>query len=401
MTKNTFRLLLTVLGLSSIFSLPDLYFLPGFAGEFLYAKILGDEFVPKSCSSVGVPINEPFLVYTNVTLALHSSECLADILRLNYDSSRSPAFLPLPGIEISVNNFGGMSGVCPVYWPFFHQLEKWGYKIGKNAFGTPYDFRYSTAEGLSYVGFINELKTLIEKSFRLRSSKAFLLGHSNGGPTIYTFLDQMPLEWKKKYLAGIITLSGNLLGQMNAYSGFFYSSNQATQSMATSWEATYTSAPWGEYEGLSEVKDFIVTYNGTDQEKHYSPQLTDMQSLFESVNHPDWKEKLTFLYPSMDRTKAPEGVDVYCLYGTEVDTNYAYVFEKSISDSDPLLKISMKGDGNQDIIDNEFCNIWKEDIVNRQGMKFESKGFPGVHHMQMVTDENVLNEVYRIIQLYP
>lgn len=393
------RILLCISLVAQSFSLPDVYFLPGFMGNFLFATLKNVEYLPSSCNNADIPTNETFLIYPNVSLTARHPACLADLLQLQYDPSKEPSFSSTPGVEISVKNFGGISGIIPVYLPFFTQLKEWGYKFDKSAFGVPYDFRFSTAEGLASTGLFSDLKNLIEKNSRLRSTKAFLIGHSNGGPTIYSFLASMTLDWKKTYLAGVINLSGNLLGQMNAYAAFFHPVSKDMQRMETSWEATYTSAPWGDYEGLAEVKDFIVTYNGTDQETQYSPRLADMQKLFNSIDRSDWTEKLTRLYPSMDRSKAPEGLDVFCLFGTEVDTTYAYVFERSIQDDDPVSKISMKGDGNQDIIDNEFCKVWETDVVSSQRV-FEAKGFPGVHHMQMCSNEGVLEEVHRILLSY-
>ena len=53
------------------------------------------------------------------------------------------------------------------------------------------------------------------------SNRFIIIGHSNGGPTAYTFLDSMTDSWKEKYIAGFVSLSGNFLGQMNGFSAFF------------------------------------------------------------------------------------------------------------------------------------------------------------------------------------
>jgi hypothetical protein len=394
-------LLLFTLLLEAIDALPDVYFLPGLAGSFLFATVKDKSYLPATCELANIPINERFVIYTNVTLTAHNPECVASLLAMNFNESNTPAFTGIEGIEISTGEFGGPSGIMPVYLPYFEQLKAWGYKLGINAFGIPYDFRYSSAESLTAIGFIDNLKTLIERSYKLRHEKAFLMGHSNGGPTIYTFLSLMSKQWKGKYLGGMITLSGNLLGQLNAFSCFFHTNRLDSQAMSTSWEATYTSTPWGNYQGLSEIKDFIITYNGNDEkETHYSSSLSDMQSLFSSVNRTDWSTKLTSLYPEMNRSTPPEGVDIYCLYGSEVDTSFSYVFDGSISENDPIASLKMNGDGNQDSIDNEFCLSWKDQVINKQKKVFQSKAYPGVHHMQMCTNDEVLNDIYQILKKY-
>eukprot|EP01040_Poterioochromonas_malhamensis_P008003 gene8003-8650_t len=386
--------------LNCISSLPNVYFLPGFSGNFLSAKVNSTDFLPLHCQNVALPINESFIIYPNATL---NRRCLSDLLYLNFDPSDS-SFRAPEGVTIETPFFGREIGLRSNYYSFFKQLESWGYEVGKTLFGIPYDFRFGSDRALRQIGFTDSLKQLIERNYRLNGGKAILIGHSNGGPTIYAFLQSMPRAWKEKYMGGMITLSGNLLGQMNAFISFFAteSPNEVLlQRTVTTWEATYTSTPWGNYHGLDEVKDFIVTYSGdAEKEAHYSPHLEDMQRLFTSVSHSDWSEILGAVYPSMDRSNAPEAVDVYCLYGSALETDYAYVFDKSITDNAPIETLRMEGDGNQEIIDNEFCNTWKDAVINKEKKSFESIAFPGVDHMQMYTDDNVLQEVQRILQLY-
>jgi hypothetical protein len=383
-------------------SLPDVYFLPGYGGNSLYATVHGEEYLPASCADAGIPLNRPIQVWYNSTLMDSYPSCLADLLSQTFDAERSPAFSFMPGVSVTTVDFGGIASIDQGNYPFFEHLKKWGYTIGVNAFGIPYDFRFSTVEAFTAIGFIDQFKKLVEENYEKSGgkTKGVILGHSNGGPTIYSLLLGLSKEWKEKYLSGIITLSGNMLGQLNCYGSYFYTTNSQYQRMETSWEASYCSAPWGDYEGYSELTDFIVTYSGTDQEKQYSPRLTDMQSLFQSVNRSDWATKLGYLYPSMNRSPAPEGVDVYCLYGSQLPTSYAFVFSESISDGYATQVKQMNGDDNQEITDNEFCKNWKNDLINAHGRQFESKEFPGVHHMEMVSDEKVMDEIWRILQTY-
>eukprot|EP01040_Poterioochromonas_malhamensis_P014806 gene14806-16457_t len=292
--------------LNCISSLPNVYFLPGYSGNFLSAKVNSTDFLPLHCQNVALPINESFIIYPNATL---NRRCLSDLLYLNFDPSDS-SFRAPEGVTIETPFFGREIGLRSNYYSFFKQLESWGYEVGKTLFGIPYDFRFGSDRALRQIGFTDSLKQLIERNYRLNGGKAILIGHSNGGPTIYAFLQSMPRAWKEKYMGGMITLSGNLLGQMNAFISFFAteSPNEVLlQRTVTTWEATYTSTPWGNYHGLDEVKDFIVTYSGdAEKEAHYSPHLEDMQRLFTSVSHSDWSEILGAVYPSMDRSNAPE-----------------------------------------------------------------------------------------------
>ncbi len=59
----------------------------------------------------------------------------------------------------------------------------------------------------------------------------------------------------------------------------------------------------------------------------------------------------------------------------------------------------MNGDGNQDIIDNTFCETWRIEIVQNRHI-FESESFSGVRHMGMYLNDDVLKVIYDIIQKY-
>lgn len=388
-----------------IHSLPDVYFLPGYGGSSLYATVTADEYLPSTCNGAGIPINQPIMVWWNETLMDHYPECLADILQQSFRRIGAEDFVfeDTKGIKITTYDFGGVGGLDANTKPFFDHLVSWGYEIGKNAFGVPYDFRYGSVPALNRIGFISEFQALVEKNFANTQSKAIVLGHSNGGPTLYSLIAGLSNEWKEKYIAGIIPLSGNMLGQLNCYSSYFYSTNTQYQRMETSWEASFLSLPWGDYSGLNNVT-VITTYSSTKQQTKYSPKLSDIQSLFHSVFHDDWSEKLEVLYKSaMNRSASPMAIDIYCLYGSRLPTSYSFIFKASILDAPPVETLYMNGDDNQDSYDNEFCKTWanQPDFLSQSPKKiFQSKEFPGVHHMEMISDEKVMNEIWRILQTY-
>jgi hypothetical protein len=203
----------------------------------------------------------------------------------------------------------------------------------------------------------------------------------------------------------MISLSGNFLGQMNAWKPFLYCESTVGQEMSASWEASYSSCSYGGYSGLDSVDAMVTTYTGTAQETRYSPKVRDMQALFDSVNRSRWSRMLGAVYPSMDRKRAPEAVNVYCLYGSNVTTSYGFTFAGTILSAEPTETLYTDGDGNQDIIDNTFCLSW-ENSVNAQGgalsatkktFSFYAQAFPGVSHMEMVSDPDVLAEIHDIL----
>jgi len=152
-------------------------------------------------------------------------------------------------------------------------------------FGVPYDYRFMSDEYYSSSGFIDNVKALIEKAYTInKGRRVFLIGHSNGGPTMYSFLTSKKVsqEWKDRYMAGMIGLSGNFLGQMNCITSFLYNPDSSNQEMAASWEANYGSVTWGGFEPALSA-NIVTTFANTPQEKNYSSSLVDVSQLFEDI----------------------------------------------------------------------------------------------------------------------
>ena len=85
-----------------------------------------------------------------------------------------------------------------------------------NLFGAPYDYRFMSSQSIIASGLVKSLVDVVEQAYRLNGGrKVVLMGHSNGGPTLYSFLTSsqsdnslVTQEWKDKYIAAMIGLSG-------------------------------------------------------------------------------------------------------------------------------------------------------------------------------------------------
>ena len=165
--------------------------------------------------------------------------------------------------------------------------------------------------------------------------------------------------------------------------------------MEATWDASYLSFSWGDFEGLKDTVLVTASYS-TPNEKNYTASLQDVTALFTAAGKEKWSDRLTSLYPSMDRRISP-GVDTYCLYGSGLPTSYSYAFAgPTILEAPPVLARNMDGDDNQDITDNSFCNIWR-DSLESEGRKFEATSFTGTGHMQMVSDPQVISKISEIL----
>lgn len=112
------------------------------------------------------------------------------------------------------------------------------------------------------------------------------------------------------------------------------------------------------------------------------------------MGHEDWANMLEASFKTMNRTQPP-GIDVHCLYGQGLDTSYSFVFNGTIQESEYIEIRYRNGDGDQEIEDNTFCNVW--DIPENEYF-FEAVGFEGVEHTDMTNDEDVLRKVRSILE---
>lgn len=367
---------------------PPVIFAPGYGGSDLYGFIRYE--VPKACESL-VEVNTSFVVVPNAFLE-GNMDCLAALLTEPVNTTN---------IVISTKDFGTFHGISMSYASIPTSFVKYGYTLDQDLFGAPYDYRHMTVESLMNNGFIENMKKLVENAYTLNNnSKVILIGHSNGPPTLYSFLKAMTQEWKDQYIQALISLSGNYLGQMNGYYSLVNNNDASRQNMEATWDATYLTCPYGgsKDSDTSQLPPVVTTYFNSVNEKNYTVNINDMVSLFDSVDKHEWSEKLSEYYNEMDRSESPH-VDTYCLYGSNISTSYSFVFTENILQAAPVQIRNMEGDGNQDITDNKFCINWEESLQKEEYV-FEAIAFPGVEHMQMVSSDEVNSAIFAIIESY-
>jgi len=430
---------------AAVSALPPVIFLPGFGGNPLYCRVDAHSSLPPSCRGVDpslLPIGEDFMLLPASSLDKDHQPCLYALLTMTFDTVYEQ-FIPLEGVDVFPKHFGGFDGISPVYWEFARILQSWGYTLPINSsnatattssssdnsgasgsgssssssngsvlYGAPYDYRYMSPSSLDRTGFAASLRTLVETAYQAGAGeRVVIIGHSNGGPQMYSFLSDecTTQQWRDVYIAGMIGLSGNFLGQMNGYKSFFVTAKgplgQARLAMAASWEASYGSCSWGDYSGLKEMGPIATTFVGSAAEANYTSSLADMSSLFTSAGHPDWANRLRVSYKIkglMNRSEPP-GCSVWCLYGRDLDTTYAFSFKGTI----PAPQVDgvgfTNGDGNQDLVDNSFCETWRGRMGGGGGgsdkqYSFESQAFSGVEHMAMTSDPGVMQSVRDILE---
>jgi len=164
-------------------------FSPGYGGSDLYLTFVDEDAVPDDCITLNLPIGRKFLAIPSGKGIVLNDKCLQALF-----SVPTP-----PGIDISVEFFGTFKGISSPYWQMAKTFEKWGLTEGKTYFGAPFDYRFMAPQTIS--AYTTSLKSLIEQAFTENGdSKVVLMGHSNGPPTQYSFLQSMTDEWKQKFV---------------------------------------------------------------------------------------------------------------------------------------------------------------------------------------------------------
>jgi len=164
-----------------------------------------------------------------------------------------------------------------------------------------------------------------------------------------------------------------------------------------SWESTWTGIPWGP--GLQNDGNpvIVTTYASTSKPINYTSSLNDMTNLLNSANRTDLSLQYESVYSTCNRSIPPPNIDIYCYYGSQINTGVYYEWSENVFVPYETM-MDGNGDGNQDIYDNQFCETWKDKM--NQDYIFESKEFPGVHHMEMYNNEDVMNSVLSVLQKY-
>ncbi|KAK2959725.1 putative Phosphatidylcholine-sterol acyltransferase [Blattamonas nauphoetae] len=132
------------------------------------------------------------------------------------------------GLIVRPRNYGGVKGIAYMddtlswftgtYQPLIKALQEVGYKVKKDLWGVPWDFRLDTADQLATNGEFAKLKWLLEESYRINQKPAVVLTHSCGCPLFHIFLTTFVTpEWKSKHVKGFIPCNGPFGGSMEAF----------------------------------------------------------------------------------------------------------------------------------------------------------------------------------------
>lgn len=207
---------------------------PGIAGSGLYATLLNAYLPDCGAGPLTLPRTRLWASIIQALPPLTHQVCWARKLALdwvcpNMTSDCHPLareYRPLPGIQIDVDEPGGVRGFdfldyiegVGVYGTkYFHDilqlLRETGYFEGDTLFGHPFDWRYPVWD-LDYQG----LKVTVER-FVLRNpgKRVTLVAHSLGAVLTTIFLNRYVDEtWKRAHIDGFVSIAGAFGGSHKA-----------------------------------------------------------------------------------------------------------------------------------------------------------------------------------------
>ena len=316
--------------------------------------------------------------------------CFHRIIQFVFNSSTNSFENPI-GVEVRLlKNSTTGSFLDGLLWEyvgldkmFYHFIKTFNYTDKLNLHSVPYDFRRGTNESL--YEFIRNLKQLIEFTYnRNENQSVHLISHSTGGSMVLFFLSQQSQQWKDRFIQTWISLSGNLAGEVDNFEDILrgFVSPMIPKEILQTWDFYAWRLPEPFVFGSKRL--LIQTTR-----KNYTS--FDIQQFFNDFNATD----LAQIYPQtssiLGDLPAPN-VDTYCFYGVNVSTPIAY----RIDEKNRLETIHGWGDGEQDDTTNMSCQLWNETMSDKY--RLICKGFDRISHTRLVGNDQVLNEIDRVIR---
>ena len=343
----------------------------------------------------------------SIWLSLHqllpeNIDCFFHNIVLQYNTS-TKQYHNAMGVDIdgSVDwgNVGGIQYLDPglkkveYYYELIKLLTtKYGYEVGVNLVGAPYDWRLA-ADGLSTMKtfsgddslpYYAKLKKLVETTYgKNNNQRVSIITHSMGGPVALHFLQLQTKEWKDTYLANFIPTSPQfcrksmwapiwLFPQKNLWSG--------NEIIVRTKSKNYTSNDWielfGDFPSLNNAKSFTVDNNLLE--------LTLGDDVF---------------------SKSPD-VSTHVLRGSGVKTPNGYIYNVDFKDIEmgksapPPVEVFNENDGDGTVPNRSLARalVWRDDLLENK-YNFTYNTFNGVTHMGILSDQGALNKIAELLGL--
>ncbi|KAI3380602.1 hypothetical protein SNEBB_002957 [Seison nebaliae] len=377
--------------------------LPGDGGTQIWAKLNKPTAPHLFCEKKTSTFSQLWLNMEE--LAPYIIDCLVDNLKLVFHPKNGTT-TNSPGVDILIKDFGKTSSVeyldsfthislTAYFYPIVqHLVDKLGYVRDENIYGVPYDFRRAPNEMKNL--FI-ALKFLVENAYELNNKlRIIFIAHSMGNVVLQNFLTSMNQRWKDKYVESFIALAPPWAGAVKAFRLYTSGDNLdmyvvrglAVRPFQRTMPSTAYLMPSPEI--FDKNSPFVRREIELNKWKNYT--LSNLQELFNDINYTIGYNMYQTYAPILQPLNAP-CVKMFILHGTDVPTPAGFQYDHSIKwPDDQPIEIDGDGDGTVNRISSEVYKRWKQ----RQPIK--SKTFPGVTHMDILNDVNVMEYIDEVLR---
>ena len=371
----------------------------------------------------------------SIWLSLHqllpeNIDCFFHNIVLQYNTT-TKQYHNAMGVDIdgSVDwgNVGGIQYLDPglkkveYYYELIKLLTtKYGYEVGVNLVGAPYDWRLA-ADGLSTMKtfsgddslpYYAKLKKLVETTYgKNNNQRVSIITHSMGGPVALHFLQLQTKEWKDTYLANFIPTSPPFGGSVNTIramvSGDNFDAPVVKQSIFWPVQSTCASGPWLlPQKNLWSGNEIIVR---TKSKNYTSNDWIELFGDFPSLNN---AKSFTVDNNLLELTlgddvfsKSPD-VSTHVLRGSGVKTPNGYIYNVDFKDIEmgksapPPVEVFNENDGDGTVPNRSLARalVWRDDLLENK-YNFTYNTFNGVTHMGILSDQGALNKIAELLGL--
>ncbi|XP_044742751.1 phospholipase A2 group XV-like isoform X2 [Chrysoperla carnea] len=377
-------------------NLHPIIFVPGDGGSQVEAKLNKTSVVHYICEKTSDYAN----IWLNIELLVPIViDCFIDNLKLTYDNTTRTT-KNSPGVDIRIPGFGSSEVVewidpshasAGAYFKDIGNIlvQDHGYVRNVSLRGAPYDFR----KGPNELGdYFKQLKSLIEETYILNNKQSvIIIAHSMGAPLFLIFLHSQEQAWKDKYIKTFVTLAGAWGGSVKAIKVFAIGDDLGAfmlrQKILREEQITSPSLSWLLPSSLFWKENEVLVQTET---KNYT--VNDYEEFFKDLQYPvGWEMRKDTQNYTLNF--AAPGVEVHCLYGSNLPTVERLNYKKStVLDGSPTL-INGDGDGTVNLRSLEACKFWKD----KQSQRVYSQKFPNAEHMLILSNPNVLSYITQLV----
>mmetsp|Transcript_10542 Transcript_10542/g.11593 ORF Transcript_10542/g.11593 Transcript_10542/m.11593 type:complete len:475 (+) Transcript_10542:46-1470(+) len=398
---------------------------PGYSGAMLQGQLI-DADLPAVCNVDDID-EKPFRLWVDLDFfnPLRSSafvDCWFKMVALQYNKT-TDTFSSQTGLEVlpveycGTGEGGGTRGLdymlelfgyrfLSYYGNIISSMEANGFERTKNLRGAPFDWRKPVKHLRERTSFFVDLKKLIETMVAENGNKKIkLVAHSYGCLMSLNFLNTQTQEWKDKHIAAFIALSGpwagtsktvrdllsgdDIIGDNWFENTFDIFDRAKIQQLAQGYGSLVNLLPdahvWAK-QPLVHFEKSNKTFTGSDlKELLRFAKLQEPSEILESVGD---------FYGDLK----PPSVPFYCLNGINLPTERFFVYSTDDVNEGYPQAYCGNGDGSVMAESLRVCQWWRDNADNG-GHPITYKEYPGVSHVEILNDKNVINDITNIMTL--